>query len=293
MGTWDVGLFADDTALDVRDAWIEPVRRGRISADVTAEIIGAFGTEDPVVWLALAETQWRWGRLEDSVRDRVIALIDSDEALGEWAGTPYEAGRRRVLRALRRKLESAPPPPKTIKPPARFDTEWERGEVVGYRLTDDKWTLIHVIGHDPDYGGRAPICVFLDYVGDARPEPSEIARVRLRRAKHNPVAWTQQTVARVIERGIVPPGTTPAELNAKTRMPHPTFTIGAFRKGERPAKRIHRTGVRREPSHEIAPALAIGVRWCHLDGYLAAAFDLPPQPEGHLSGPLEPLPTTD
>jgi hypothetical protein len=77
----------NDTALDVREAWVEPVRRGRAPTDVSAEVVGAFGSDDPVVWLALAETQWRWGMLEASIRERTIGLIDSGQALGEWAGT--------------------------------------------------------------------------------------------------------------------------------------------------------------------------------------------------------------
>jgi hypothetical protein len=279
MGSWDVGLFSDDTALDVREAWVEAVRLGRAPEDVTAEVVGAFGADDPVVWLALADTQWRWGRLEASVRERVIDLIDSGRALGEWAGTEWEAQRRRVLGSLRRQLDRAAPAPKAIKERPRLDTEWEAGDVVGYRLDDGRWTLLHVIGHDPDYGGRAPVCVLLDYVGDELPEAASIERLRLRRAVLNPLPWTDETVAPLIGAGSVPSDTTASQLDATTRFPHPVFTIGAFRKGERPERRLRPTDVRTKPRMTVPHRLALGVRWCHLDGYLAAAFDLPPQPE--------------
>jgi hypothetical protein len=278
MGAWDVGLFADDTALDVREAWVEPVKRGRDSADVTAEVIGAFGADDPVVWLALADTQWRWGMLEAAVRDRAIALIDSDRAIGDWAGGQWEAERRRVLRKLRAQLERPQPEPKIIKKRAAFDTEWEIGEVIAFRLTDGRWVLLNVVGHDPDYGGRAPVCTLLDYAGAAIPSAADIAVLPLRRACANPLPWTPATVARAIEAGIVASGTTADFLNAETRAPHPVFTLGAFRKGERPVRRLTRTGVHIEPYVRVAHALALGVRWSDFDGYLTAAFELPAKP---------------
>jgi hypothetical protein len=275
-------LFADDTALDVRDAWTEPVRRGRSPADVTAEVVGAFGADEPVVWLALADTQWRWGMLEPSVRTRAIELIDSGAALGEWAGSEWEAERRRVLRDLRKRLDRPAPERKKVTPPARFDTEWKTGEVVGYQLTDGRWALLHVIGHDPDYGGRAPICTLLDWADAQLPEAASITKLALRRACANPLPWTEATVARAVQDGSVPAGTTAAHLNAATRLPYPAFTIGAFAKRERPERRLRRTGVRIEPRMHVEHRLAIGVRWRDFDGYLASAFDLPPQDRGGL-----------
>jgi hypothetical protein len=284
MGTWDVGLFADDTALDVREAWVEPVRRGRAPVDVTAEVVGAFGADDPVVWFALADTQWRWGMLEASVRERAIALIDSGRALGEWAGSEWEAERRKVLRDLRKRLERPMPPPRPIKPRSRFDTEWEMGDVVGYRLYDKRWVLLHVVGHDPDYGGRAPVCVLLDYAGQDLPDAAATASLGLRTARRNPMPWTDQSTALLVAEGSVPAGTAPGELDAKTRFPHPVFTVGAFRRGERPLRRLRPTGVKLSPRLSVPHRLSMGVRWCHLDGFLAGAFDLParPTPTGSL-----------
>ena len=279
MGAWDVGLFADDTALDVRDAWVEPIRRGRAPGDVTAEVLGAFGADDPIVWLALADTQWRWGRLEREVRERALALIDSGDALGEWAGTEFEAPRRRVLATLRRKLQKLPPAPKPIRLRPRFDTDWEEGALVGYRLTDGRWTLVQVIGHDPDYGGLAPICVLLDYVGDTPCDEQVALEILPRKAVRNPLPWTPETVEPLIEEGTVAEGTTPTALDAATRWPHPIFTIGAFRKGERPARRLVRSGTRAPRLTIASYRLALGVRWSNLDGYLATTFDLPLQPQ--------------
>jgi hypothetical protein len=170
------------------------------------------------------------------------------------------------------------PPPKPIKPRARFDTEWESGDVVGYRLYDGRWVLLHVIGHDPDYGGRAPVCVLLDYVGQELPDATAMARLGLRTAVRNPLPWSDETTALLIAEGAVPSDTRPAELDRQTRFPHPVVTVGAFRKGERPARRLRATGVNLPPRSSVPHRLSLGVRWCHLDGFLTGAFDLPPQP---------------
>jgi hypothetical protein len=278
MGAWDVGLFADDTALDVREAWVEPVRRGRSPADVTAEILGAFGAAAPRGWLALGATQWRWGRLEPLVRERAVALLDSGQALGEWAGTEYEAARRRVLGTLRKRLAKLPPPPKWIKPRPRFDTDWKVGEFVGYRLSDGRWTLFQVISHDPDYGGIAPVCVLLDYVGDALCDPESATTFGPRPALRNPLAWTAETIGPLIAEGVLAPEVTPTSLDASTRWPHPVFTLGAFRKGERPARRLISLGVGTARYEIASHRLSLGIRWRDFDGLLASTFDLPPQP---------------
>jgi hypothetical protein len=278
MGAWDVGLFADDVALDVREAWTEPVRRGRNPADVTAEVVGAFGADDPVVWLALADTQWRWGLLDPAVHARAVFLIDSEAALGDWAGGEWESARRRVLRDLRKRLDRPQPKPKAIRARPKLDTEWKVGEHVAYRMSDDRWTVLQVVGHDSDYGGRAPVCVLLDYAATVRPDASAIERLPLRRARANPLPWTSETLLRAIQSGVVGKTTTLERLNEETRIPYPAFTIGAFRKGERPTRRLARSGVCSEPRLRVDPRLALGIRWANLDEYLTAAFELPAPP---------------
>ena len=74
MGTWGAGLYQDDVAEDVRDYYMNQLRKGKSGAEVTLELIDdynceIFDTEDaPIFWFALADTQWNLGRLEEHVK---------------------------------------------------------------------------------------------------------------------------------------------------------------------------------------------------------------------------------
>ena len=79
MGTWGVGLYANDTAADVRDTWLKNLKLGASGEEATAALLQAWGKDDdPLFWLALADTQWTWGRLEAHVRDRAQQALATD-----------------------------------------------------------------------------------------------------------------------------------------------------------------------------------------------------------------------
>jgi len=67
MGAWGVSLFADDTACDVRDEYQSLREQGVDSAKATLRILSRWHGDmadletGPVVLLALAATQWKWG----------------------------------------------------------------------------------------------------------------------------------------------------------------------------------------------------------------------------------------
>ncbi len=71
MGTWGVGIFSDDTALDVRDDWRDLLGAGLDAEIATARLLVQWGQsandrdEGPVLWLALAAAQVSTGRLTD------------------------------------------------------------------------------------------------------------------------------------------------------------------------------------------------------------------------------------
>lgn len=122
MGTSGAALFADDSACDVRDEFIERLRAGQDAAEATRAIVQCHGElladvdEGPVFWLALAATQWKYGCLVDEVRARAIEVIDSGADLARWTGAAA-ARRRTVLDGLREQLHS--PQPKYRRPRRR------------------------------------------------------------------------------------------------------------------------------------------------------------------------------
>ena len=122
MGTWSEGIYDDDEAQDARDAYRELLSQGIDGAQATDRFLKDWtramkDTDDgPVIWFALAETQWQLGRLEDRVRDAAIRLIDDGSSLDRWreAGQKALTNRQRVLGSLKEKLLSPQPKRKKI-----------------------------------------------------------------------------------------------------------------------------------------------------------------------------------
>lgn len=64
----------------------------------------------PVLWLALAATQWKCGRLEPHVLQQALEAIDSGSDLASWdAGSRDQKKRQAVLQKLRAQLVSPQP----------------------------------------------------------------------------------------------------------------------------------------------------------------------------------------
>ena len=109
MGVLGPGLFSDDTACDVRGEYRRLLEDGVSDAEAKTQVLATLLTptqQDTVVWLALAATQWKFGRLDDDTRATALRIIDDGSDLGEWADDP-ELQRRRAavlgrLRAARR-----------------------------------------------------------------------------------------------------------------------------------------------------------------------------------------------
>ena len=80
MGTWSTQLYGNDTTSDVRDMYIECLRRTendedayKMICDECYELIGT--DEEALFWFALADTQWKYGRLMPSVKNNAINFI--------------------------------------------------------------------------------------------------------------------------------------------------------------------------------------------------------------------------
>ncbi|MFN4121577.1 hypothetical protein [Acidovorax sp.] len=114
MGTSSTALFSDDVACDIRDEFIEMFSTGADPAEVTEALIRSWSEsiqdvdDGPVFWLALAATQWKYGCLDEEVRNRAVEVIDCDLDIKRWEGSSI-ARRRTVLLLLRKKLFSPQP----------------------------------------------------------------------------------------------------------------------------------------------------------------------------------------
>ena len=80
MGTWGTAIFSDDTASDVRNDFRELIGDGLSPEEATARLMTRYGSivDDPeggtTFWLGLAVTQWKSGRLQESVKKRALEI---------------------------------------------------------------------------------------------------------------------------------------------------------------------------------------------------------------------------
>src|SRR3954469_1632298 len=88
MGTWGTGLFADDTACDIRDEYRELLEDGVEDGEATRLTIenfrAYFDETDGIAVLALAATQSSLGRLDDAIREQALAAIERGADLDAW-----------------------------------------------------------------------------------------------------------------------------------------------------------------------------------------------------------------
>jgi len=76
VGAWGAAIFSDDLAADIREDWRDHIGDGMTPAAATQQILTDYADaaadpdESGVVWLALAVSQWRTGRIVPGVLAR-------------------------------------------------------------------------------------------------------------------------------------------------------------------------------------------------------------------------------
>lgn len=186
MGTWGTALYSDDLAADLRGDFRDLIGEGLSPTAVINRLKKEYKSslsdpdEAPVFWLAVADTGWRLGRLDEEVRQNALRVIGSDQDLARWETSPDRAKRQRVLAKLHAQLLSPPPPPKHIARPVKSASAWQLGEIIGFQLLSGRWVLLRVIGHNEDKGGRSAVCELLDWTAESLPSIPDVDALLVR-----------------------------------------------------------------------------------------------------------------
>jgi hypothetical protein len=186
MGAWGTAIFSDDLAADVRDDFRVLIGDGLSAADATAQLQSEYASEltdpdeAPVFWLALASAQWKLGRLEPETLARALQVIEDGSDLARWEEPKDRKRRAAELEKTRAQLLSPAPPAKRVPRTIREANDWDVGEMIGFRLLSGNWTLLRVIGHYTDKGGRYAVCELLDWQGTEFPAPETADRLPIR-----------------------------------------------------------------------------------------------------------------
>lgn len=144
MGAWGANLYQDDVALDVKDEYKDNLRRGKTNEEAMQEIIDKYqelleDKEDRgVFWLALADTQWNLGRLDEQVKEQALEIIELGTDLKRWEiNEKLYNKRKEILEKLKEKLLSPQPEEKRMPKYRTYKCEWKNGDVFAYQLKSE------------------------------------------------------------------------------------------------------------------------------------------------------------
>ena len=172
MGTWGTGLYQDDTTCDVKEEYLNLLKIGTEPEEAMEEMIINWEDciedveEGPLFWFALAETQWRYGLLDEKVKEIALQYIEEGIDLERWEEDPKLYTKRKAeLEMLKEKLESEQPRRKKIPKMTFKRAKWKVGDIILYQilnenLKDHKWykkyVLLKMVGTNKYNVGSLP-----------------------------------------------------------------------------------------------------------------------------------------
>ena len=118
MGTWGNKLYDNDFACDIRDDYINKLRieveENKIVEELKKDHEYELMDEEEkfLFWIALADTQWDYGRLEEKVKSMAIKyLCNSKDTMDEF----YQKMKKNLSKTIVNKLETPLPKKKKVK----------------------------------------------------------------------------------------------------------------------------------------------------------------------------------
>ena len=196
MGCWGSGLYQNDAACDVKDAYIGFLEEGLSNSEAYTKTLekcqGYIGYPDePLLWLALAETQWRLGRLTPEVKEKAMEWIEKGAGIELWEESKSGgAAWKKTIEKLKIKLDSPIPKEKKIRKPEEIDMNlWNVNDVYAYQFHGKeaqehgfggKYMLIQKIGEGKGFTKGLKMRVHvLDKIFDELPTIDDINGTRI------------------------------------------------------------------------------------------------------------------
>jgi hypothetical protein len=177
MGAWGTGITADDTVADVVDHVVERMKRGEELAAACSDAERTFHADlsdpddGPLVWLALAHVQWKYGALAPHVLERVRLDMSNGQGLERWRDDPKLLTQRRAaLVRFLSKIESPNPRPSSLPKVVTRLAPFAEGDCLSVTTTTGLFTAAIVLKADntnPEYGKN--LVGSLDYLARLPP----------------------------------------------------------------------------------------------------------------------------
>lgn len=144
MGVFGVKIYEDDLALDVKEEYLDKLKKGIKDEVALKEMVEEYEDsiddidDGPVFWIALADTMWKVGRLTEKVKKEALNAIDKN--LTRWKNEVDEKEyklRKKELLKFKDKINKEMPARKNLfveKEKSKKEIEWHEGEIYAYKL---------------------------------------------------------------------------------------------------------------------------------------------------------------
>ena len=204
MGAWGTGLYQDDDTCDIKDEYLIYLRIGMSNEEALEELIESNEEliEDEEIgqlfWLALADTQWKYGRLTKEVKEKALEVINSGKDLERWEEDKklYEK-RKKVLEDLKKRLNTKQPEEKKIRKMTFTRPNWNVGDILLYQIQEEdlkghkwygKYVLLKVMGTEKltigyldaeQYYHEEELIGLYNWIGNKKNELEEISELKI------------------------------------------------------------------------------------------------------------------
>lgn len=185
MGTWGTSLYENDLAKDIRADYLELLSLGKSDEDALKELLAAnidvMGDDDEALfWLALADTQWDYGRLQANVKEKALLMISGVKD-DRWhdESSFKEAAWNETIYTLKNKLLKKQPRRGKIPKRKYFHCQWPLGSVFAYCFYSEysrekgfyqKYVVFRKVSEDVWYPKHiVPVVTFYRWVGNYLP----------------------------------------------------------------------------------------------------------------------------
>jgi len=184
MGTWGTEVLQDDVVADVIGFTIGLLKKGSTIDEATSRALSNFSElrkdadDGPLLWLAIAELQWRYGRVDPDVLNHVRSDIENENGLEPWRDDPKAlSSRKKVLVRFLARIEQPNPNPRALPKPVVRRAPFQKGDCLSVHLPDSQYTACLVLGEDnsdPELGMN--LVAGLDYYESVPPDTAVFTR---------------------------------------------------------------------------------------------------------------------
>ena len=137
MGAWGPGFYSDDETMDIRDDYLDGLRKKQTPEQTLKQMVETFQPDQNaesgyLFWLTIARLQWEYGHLDDDIRRRALDILASGVDQERWkeARAADQRKRKETLAKLEENLRSVNEKPKKLRPYGRKRCPWKVGDVI-------------------------------------------------------------------------------------------------------------------------------------------------------------------